>query len=156
MQPGAFFLPFVLIFLISNTFIWLRIAMQLVAGFSMFALARELGLGRLSALIAGILFELNGTFALTPGPDSVYCAAAFLPLLLLGLVQTAKREREHTGTLWIALESAIRCCPDSPRWLIWMVCWRCSGVFVFLLCCRSVGGSLYAWHGEDSSDCCLL
>src|SRR5579875_2134629 len=57
------------------------------------------------------------------------------------------------GSHW---QSAIRCCPDFPRWLIWMVCWRCSGVFVFLLCCRSVGGSLYAWHGEDSSDCCLL
>jgi len=130
MQPGAFFLPFVLIFLISNSFIWLRIAMQLVAGFSMFALARELGLGRLSALIAGILFELNGTFALTPGPDSVYCAAAFLPLLLLGLVQTAKREREHTGTLWIALAICYSLLSGFPEVayldgllaLLWCIC----------------------------------
>jgi hypothetical protein len=130
MQPGAFFLPFVLLFLTSNSFIWLRITMQLIAGFAMFALARELGLGRLASLVAGILFELNGTFAFTPGPDSVYCAAAFLPLLLLGIVQTAKREREQIGTLWIALAIGYSLLSGFPEVayldgllaLLWCIC----------------------------------
>ncbi|MGH9581561.1 MAG: hypothetical protein ACRD4O_01325, partial [Bryobacteraceae bacterium] len=97
MQPGAFFLPFILLLLLHSGFVWLRVSMQLVAGFSTFALLRELSLGRLAALVGSILFELNGTFAFTPGPDSVFCAAAFLPLLLLGIEQVSKRERERTG-----------------------------------------------------------
>jgi hypothetical protein len=103
MQPGAFFLPFIFLLLLRNGWLWLRIAMQLVAGFSTFALCRELKLGPLASLVAGILFQLNGTFAFTPGPASVFCAAAFLPLLLLGIEQISKPEKQRTGTLWFAL-----------------------------------------------------
>lgn len=115
MQPGALFFPFVLLLLLSNGFVWLRVAIQLVAGFSTFALARELSLGRLASLVAGILFELSGTFAFTNGPDSAFCAAAFLPLLLLGIEQVSKRKRERSGTVWIALAIAFSLLAGFPE-----------------------------------------
>lgn len=130
MQPGAFFLPFILLLLLHNGFLWLRIAMQLVAGFSTFALLRELKLGRLAALMGGVLFELNGTFAFTPGPASVFCSAAFLPLLLLGIEQIARRESSRSGILWVALGLAFSLLAGFPEVayingllaLLWCIC----------------------------------
>ncbi|MGH9621952.1 MAG: YfhO family protein [Bryobacteraceae bacterium] len=115
MQPGAFFLPFIFLLLLGNGFLWLRIAMQLIAGFSTFFLLREMRLGRLAALLGGLLFEFSGTFAWSRGPDSFFCAAAFLPLLLLGIEQVCKRDRERTGTLWIALGIAFSVLAGFPE-----------------------------------------
>lgn len=115
MQPGAFFLPFILLLLFHNGFIWLRISMQLVAGFSTFFLLRELKLGRLAALLGGALFELNGTFAWTPGPVSTFCAAAFLPLILLGVEQISNRRRARLGTICVALGIAFSLLAGFPE-----------------------------------------
>lgn len=115
MQPGAFFLPFVFLLLLHNGFLWLRVAMQLIAGFSTYALLRQLKVGPLAALVGGILFELNGTFAFTTGPDSVFCAAAFLPLILFGIEQLVRREHERLGTLWIALGIAFSLLAGFPE-----------------------------------------
>lgn len=130
MQPGAFFLPFILLLLFHNGFIWLRIAIQLVAGFSTFALLRELKLGQLAALVGALAFELNGTFAWTPGPISVFCAAAFLPLILLGVEQISNRRRARMGTVWVALGIALSLLAGFPEVayingllvLLWSVC----------------------------------
>jgi hypothetical protein len=110
LQPGAFFLPFNLLLLLGEGILWQQILMQIIAGLATFALVRELGLSRLAALIAGILFELNGTIAWTPGPASVYCSLPFLPLLLWG-VERSRREKQGalsiliigTATAWSIL-----------------------------------------------------
>jgi hypothetical protein len=114
MQPGALFLPFILLLLLHNGILWLKIAVQIIGGLSTYALLRELGLGRFSALIGGILFELNGTFAWSPGPASVYCAAAFLPLLLYGIVKSSK-VNGRIGIFWIAVALAYSLLAGFPE-----------------------------------------
>jgi hypothetical protein len=100
LQPGAFFLPFNLLLLLNQGILWQQIFMQIIAGLATFALTRELGLSRLAALIAGILFELNGTIAWTPGPASVYCSLPFLPLLLWG-VERSRSEKQGSLSILI-------------------------------------------------------
>jgi hypothetical protein len=93
LQPGAFFFPFNLLLLLGQGILWQQIFMQIIAGLATFALVRELGLSRLAALVAGILYALNGTIAWTPGPAGVYCSLPFLPLLLWG-VERSRREKQ--------------------------------------------------------------
>lgn len=93
LQPGAFFLPFTLLFLLREGVLWQQTAMQIIAGLTTYALLRELGTSRLAALTGGALFALNSVIAWTPGPAAVYCSQPFLPLLLWGI----ERARRHTG-----------------------------------------------------------
>jgi hypothetical protein len=103
MQPAPLFLPFTLLLALRDGVLWNKIALQIVAGFAMFALLRELGTSRRVALLGGVLFELNGTFAwwshapINPIP--------FLPLLLLGIERAARfaRARRPGGWGWIAI-----------------------------------------------------
>ncbi len=87
-QPAAFFLPFILLAGLPNGPLLLKLVLQVVGGFSMFFLLGELGLARLAALMGGVLFELNGTFAWAG--DSPMLPVAFIPLALLG-VERARR-----------------------------------------------------------------
>ena len=103
LQPGAFFLPFNLLLLLGEGILWQKIFMQIIAGLATFALVRELGLSRLAALVAGILYALNGTIAWTPGPAGVYCSLPFLPLLLWGVERS---RREQQGPLSILIIGA--------------------------------------------------
>ena len=105
LQPGAFFLPFTLLFLLPDGVLWQRIAMQIIAGFSTYALLRELGVTRLSSLVGGALFALNGTIAWTPGPAAVYCSQPFLPLLLWGIERS--RKNDGGGVSILAIGTAI-------------------------------------------------
>ena len=114
MQPGALFLPFILLLLLHNGILWLKIVVQIIGGLSAYALLCELGLGRFSALVGGILFELNGTFAWSPGPSSVYCTAAFLPLLLYGIVKASKIDG-RIGIFWIAVALAYSLLAGFPE-----------------------------------------
>jgi len=98
LQPGAFFLPFTLLFLLREGVLWQQVLMQIIAGFTTYALLRELGLSRLAALMGGALFALNGTIAWTPGPAAVYCSQPFLPLLLWGIERARK---QHSGAVSI-------------------------------------------------------
>ncbi len=102
MQPNAFFLPFALLLLLHNGVLWLKISMQILAGFATFALLRELNLGRLAALTGGALYALNGTFAWLPGPIAVINTIPFLPLLLYG-IERARKENGASAILWIGL-----------------------------------------------------
>lgn len=106
MQPNAFFLPFVFWLLLPNGVLWLKITMEIMAGLATFALIRELGLSRMSALFAALLFEMNGTFAWTPGPIAVLNVIAFLPLLLYGIEKCRKQEQGAIGIFWIAMAIA--------------------------------------------------
>ena len=82
-QNAAFFLPFVLLLALPAGIVWLKIAMQIVAGLSMLGLLRRLDLSPRAALTGAILAECNGSFAwLAHAP---ILPIAFLPLLLLGI-----------------------------------------------------------------------
>jgi hypothetical protein len=106
LQPGAFFLPFNLLLLLGEGILWQQVLMQIIAGLATFALVRELGLSRLAALVAGILFALNGTIAWTPGPASVYCSLPFLPLLLWGIERSRGGKRGPLSILIIGAATA--------------------------------------------------
>jgi len=105
MQPNAFFLPFVFLLLLHNGVLWLKIAIQIMAGLATFALLRELNLGRVAALTGGALYALNGTFAWLPGPVAVINTIPFLPLLLYG-IERARKTGDSDGIIWIALAIA--------------------------------------------------
>ena len=93
MQPGSFFLPFNLLFLLKEGVLWQKICMQIIAGLATYALLRELKLSRLASLMSGAVFAFNGTIAWTPGPAAGYCSLPFLPLLLWGI----ERARKEAG-----------------------------------------------------------
>jgi hypothetical protein len=100
MQPGAFFLPFILLYHFRHGFMWVELCMQILAGLCTFALLRKIGLGRVAALTGGLLFELNGTFAWHGAP--IATPIAFLPMLLLGVETLFERARnEQTGGWWL-------------------------------------------------------
>jgi len=100
MQPAAFLLPFILLLRVAHGLVLLKIAMQVIAGLSMWALLRKLGIGRVAALAGGVLFELNGTFAWFG--DTPMLPVAFLPLLLLGI----ERARDAAGG-WTVIAIAV-------------------------------------------------
>ncbi len=83
MQGGALFLPFVLLLDAFDGVLYLKITLQILAGAASFALLRELGITRSIALLGGILYELNGTFAWTGHAPML--PVAFLPVILLGI-----------------------------------------------------------------------
>jgi AbrB family looped-hinge helix DNA binding protein len=84
MQPAALFMPFVLLLALPGGILWLIIAMQIFAGIAMFCLLRRLGLGRLAALVGGLLFAFCSTFTNAPG-ETILNVVPFLPLLLHGI-----------------------------------------------------------------------
>ena len=106
LQPAAFFLPFNLLLLLKEGVLWLRIAMQIIAGLGTYALLRELGLSRLAALLGGVLFAMNGVIAWTPGPAAVYYSSPFLPWLLWGIERAPKPRQGAVSTLAIGLAIA--------------------------------------------------
>jgi hypothetical protein len=103
LQPGAFFLPFNLLLLLSQGILWQQISMQIIAGLATYALLRELGLTRLAAWMGGALFALNGTIAWAPGPAAVYCTLPFLPLLLFGIERARKQQQGPASILIIGI-----------------------------------------------------
>ncbi len=83
MQASALFLPFVLLLHFQNGPFLLKLALQMTAGLSCYALLRTLGVGRVPAVVGGMMFAISGTFAwLGHGP---IMPVAFLPLFLLGI-----------------------------------------------------------------------
>jgi len=129
MQAGAFFLPFNLLLLLPAGTVWLTISMQLVAGFACYALLRQLGVSQLAALMGGALFQLNCQIAWTPGPEAVFCAGPFLPLLLLGI----ERARTGGGRVMIAGGIAYMILAGFPEsaylngvFALFWAAWRCG------------------------------
>jgi hypothetical protein len=106
MQSAALFLPFTLLLDAPEGVELVKIALQIVAGWATFALLLQLGLARRVALLGGVLFELNGTFAwLAHAPIN---PVPFMPLLLLGIeraLAAAERGRPR-GRGWIAVAVA--------------------------------------------------
>ena len=106
MQPGSFFLPFILLLLLKNGILWLKISLEILAGLTTFILLRKLGLEIFSSTIGGILYQLNGTFAWVPGAESVIGSIPFLPLLLYGIECSRSTSQNKKGSIWIAIAIA--------------------------------------------------
>jgi hypothetical protein len=103
MQNSALFLPFVLLLHFSNGLIYLKVILEIVAGWGMYALTRQLSIGTRAALIGAVLFQFNGTFAwFSHGP---IMPVAFLPWLLFGIerARAAARQARSGGWGWIAV-----------------------------------------------------
>ncbi len=105
-SPGALFLPFVLLLhFTADGLIWLRVAMQAVAGVATYELLRQLGLRRGACLVGGILYAFNGTLAWLPhGPER---ASAFLPLILLGVERARWRAVAGRPLGWLLLVAGL-------------------------------------------------
>ena len=105
-QNSALFLPFVLLLNAVNGVLYLKLAMQVLAGFATFALLIQLGMARRVALLGGILYELNGTFAWIA--HAPIMPVPFLPLLLLGIERAYTRagQRRIGGWAWITVATA--------------------------------------------------
>lgn len=99
-QPGAFFLPFVLLLGLPGGLILLKISLQMLAGMAMYAFLDALELQPLVRLTGGVLWAFNGTFAwASDGPSQ---PLAFLPLALLG-VEKLRNATGRSGWTWLAL-----------------------------------------------------
>ncbi len=99
-QTAAFFLPFVLLLLLRlpDGVIWLRIVLQVVAGLATWGLLGELGVAGGAAVVGGMLFEMNGSFAWFGHAPML--PVAFLPLLLFGIERARRSAR---GAAWVGL-----------------------------------------------------
>jgi hypothetical protein len=85
-QPAALFPPTLLLALPDGS-IWRLMALKLIAGFGVYGLLRQLGLGRLAALTGAVLYEHNGTFSwLADAPSG---PVAVFPWVLLGVERAA-------------------------------------------------------------------
>ena len=115
LQPGAFFMPFVFLFLLPEGLLWEKILVQILAGVTTYALLRELGLTRLAALMGGALYGLSGTLAWSPGPAGVYCSLPSLPLLLWGIERARRANQGAVSILAIGLAIALSLLPGFPE-----------------------------------------
>ena len=93
MQPAALFPPTLLLLLPHGQVIE-QCSLQFVAGLGTYLFLRSFGLGVTAALAGGVLFELNGTFALLR--NAVFNPVAFLPWLLY----VVESLRQRAGLPW--------------------------------------------------------
>lgn len=107
MQLSALFLPFSLLLALNNGVLWLKLAMQVLAGLGTLALLRRLDAGWMGATAAATIFELNGTFGWYGG-YAPCLPVAFLPLFLLGIEQAdaAAASRRAGGWALVAMSEA--------------------------------------------------
>lgn len=111
MQPAAFFLPFSLLLHFNAGVLLIKLAMQVLTGLASYLFLRKIGLMEWAALLASILFQLNGTFAWYA--DAPILPIAFLPLLLLGLERC--RLREAGGEALVAVSIACSLTAGFPE-----------------------------------------
>lgn len=83
MQPASFFLPFNLLLVLPNGFLIFRMVLEIIAGIGMFLFLRKLKVRNKIAIFGGILFALNGTFAILG--NAIFNPIAFFPWMLFGL-----------------------------------------------------------------------
>ena len=105
MHSHALFLPFVLLLALGNGPLWLKIAMEAIAGCAMYALARKLKLRLPAALAAALAFEFCGTFAWLS--DAPIMPIPFLPMFVLGIEHAVGPESGWRGRLWLMIAPAI-------------------------------------------------
>lgn len=83
MQPAALFVPFNLLLKLPNGYLIFRVVLETFAGIGMFLFLRRLKISQKFAVIGGVLFALNGCFAVLG--SAVFAPIAFLPWLMLSI-----------------------------------------------------------------------
>lgn len=120
MQSGALFLPFNLLLLLPNGFLWFHLLLEFLAGIGMFLFLRKFirTLGAVDGsdseqlrhlvltTVGGILFALNGSFAFIH--NAAFNPVAFLPWILLGVeyARAAACKNKFGGAALIAIPLA--------------------------------------------------
>jgi hypothetical protein len=112
MQSAALFPP-VLLFALANGSLYFHLFIEITGGLATYFLLRELSMSRLVAMVGGILFGLNGTFAwLSNAPMN---PVAFLPVILLGIEMCATRPDSDAGWAVIAFGLALSLYAGFPE-----------------------------------------
>ena len=114
MQSAALF-PLTPLLWFEDGQFYFHICLQIIAGLSTYFLMRRIGVGALAALVAGVVFEFNGTFAWQG--NAIVNPIAFLPVVLLG-VETARQRvasGRGGGRRWIAAGVALSLYAGFPE-----------------------------------------
>ncbi|MDE1148563.1 MAG: hypothetical protein PW843_18425 [Azospirillaceae bacterium] len=112
MQSAALFPPTLLLAL-PNGQLYMHLLLQVIAGAATYFLLRRLACPRSTALVGGLLFEFNGTYAwMATASINPVC---FLPLLLLGIEVARDRSGRWGGWGWIALALALSLYAGFPE-----------------------------------------
>jgi O-antigen/teichoic acid export membrane protein len=92
---------------------WFTVAQLWLAGASMFAFMRGLGVGRFGGAISGVTYQLSAFFVISAVFPMIIAGAAWLPLILLMVEHIIRaqplRGRDATP-LWVALGAAALGC----------------------------------------------
>lgn len=105
MQSEALFLPFVLLLHFPDGVIYLRIAMQILAGVATFLLLRKLRLGSVPAFLGAVFYTFNGTFSWFAHGEIM--PLPFLPLFLLGIEKAVANTKDQERGGWALISVAI-------------------------------------------------
>jgi hypothetical protein len=133
MQSGAFF-PLTMVLLLHQGMLVLQVSIELISGWSAYALVRRLGVGRVFSTAAGVAFGLCGTYAwLAHAPIR---PVAMLPLSLVGVERCldAARQGRRGGWRLLAIALALSILAGFPETTL------IDGVFVALWACLRVAG----------------
>lgn len=84
----------------AEAFIWRRIAHQLIAGISMYALLRILGCGRAGAFLGAMVFSYGSFFVVQMHHENITRSAVWLPLILV-FVELALRRTGWARQRWL-------------------------------------------------------
>jgi hypothetical protein len=112
---------------------WLIVSHLMLAAVGMYLLARSIGLGRLGAWLAAVVFSFSGYLFAHIHHVSLICAAAWLPLVLL-FVERAWRRRLVPNAIGAALAWGASALCGHPQsvfhislmilfWLSWRLLW---------------------------------
>ncbi len=104
MQSASLFPPTILLSL-SNGLLFFRIILEIVAGVATYYLILKLGMKRLTGVVFGIAFALNGSFAWFGSPN--FNVIAFLPLILLGIEIAYDSAVKHKKRGWLLIVVAL-------------------------------------------------
>jgi hypothetical protein len=139
MQSASLFPPTLLLALPQGQ-LYFHICLELIAGLSTWFLVRELGLSPGVAAVGGIMFALNGTFAIVG--NATVNPVAFLPLALLGVERIARRaEWDWNGWLILALAVALAIYAGFPE-VVYLYGLLIAAWFVVRLAARPAPGRL--------------
>ena len=104
MQAGAFFPPTLLLYF-STGQLYVHVALECTAGIATYFLLLRFVRFRTVAMLGGIAFALNGTFAwFEHAPVN---PVAFLPLLLLGIELVIERVQQGSQRGWVTITVAV-------------------------------------------------
>jgi hypothetical protein len=97
MQSAALFVPAILLY-VAQGVLYFHVLLELVAGLATYLLIRRLGAGTLPAVVAGVAFGLNGTFAWLG--NAAATPICFLPVTLWGLELIRSHTRPGSRFGW--------------------------------------------------------